>query len=77
MHNFKLGNEVYHKADAAPFTVVGIRNETVEIQGDFSGGTANVNKKAWVNHTEIQIYDKTKVKYYIGGKQFMNGIELN
>ena len=31
MHNFKLGDKVYHKADAARFEVVGIRKETVEI----------------------------------------------
>ena len=54
MHNFKLGDKVYHKADAAPFEVVGIRKTTVEIQGEWSGGTHNVNQKWWVNHTEIK-----------------------
>ena len=34
MHNFKLGDKVYYRADAAPFEVVGIRKTTVEIQGD-------------------------------------------
>ena len=76
MHNFKLGNKVYYKADAAPFEVVGIRETTVEIQGDWSGGTHNVNQKGWVNHTEIKPYDQTKVKYYIDGKPFMNGMTL-
>lgn len=77
MHNFKLGDKVYHKADSSPFEVVGIRKTTVEIQGDWSGGTHNVNQKSWVNHTEIQPYDQTKVRYYIGGKPFRNGIALS
>jgi len=76
MHNFKLGDKVYHKADAAPFEVVGVRKTEVEIQGDWSGGTHNVNQKGWVNYTEIKPYDKAKVKYYIDGKPFMNGLAL-
>jgi len=76
MHNFKLKDEVYHPIDAAPFIVVGIRETTIEIQGDWSGGTHNVNQKGWVNHTEIKPYDKTKVKYYVKGKPYMNGLPL-
>lgn len=76
MHNFKLGDKVYHRADAAPFEVVGIRKNTVEIKGDWSGGTHNVNQKAWVNHTEIKTYDETKVTYYINGKPYRNGTPL-
>lgn len=73
MHNFKLGDKVYHKADLAPFEVVGIRKEEVEIEGDWSGGIRNVVQKSWVNHAEIKPYDKTKVKYYINGKPYRNG----
>ena len=74
MHNFKLGDEVYHRADAAPFEVVGIRKDSVEIQGDWSGGIHNVSQTGWVNHTEIELYDKSKVKYYINGQPFINGV---
>lgn len=77
MHNFKLGDKVYHKSDSAPFKVVGIRNTTVEIQGDWSGGIHNVNQKGWVDFTEIQFYDQSKVRYYINGKPFRNGISLS
>lgn len=76
MHNFKLRDKVYHRADAAPFEVVGVRKTTVEIQGDWSGGTHNVKQKAWVNYTEIQPYDETKVKYYVNGKPYRNGQPL-
>lgn len=31
-----------------PFKVVGIRENEVEIQGDFSGGTHNVSQKDWI-----------------------------
>ena len=74
MHNFKLDDKVYYSSDTATFVVVGIRKNTTEIQGDFSGGTHNVNQKGWVNCTEIKLYDKTKVKYYVDGKPFVNGI---
>jgi hypothetical protein len=30
-----------------PFKVVGIRENTVELEGDFSGGTHNVTQKDW------------------------------
>jgi len=63
MHNFKLGDEVYHPCDNAPFIVVGIRKETVEIQGDFSGGY-NVNQTGWVSYKELEIYDRSKLKTY-------------
>jgi hypothetical protein len=76
MHNFKLGDKVYHSADSSPFEVVGIRKTAVEIQGDWSGGTHNVNQKSWVDCNEIQPYDQAKVRYYIKGKPFRNGIAL-
>lgn len=40
IHEFKLGDKVYHRYDAAPFEVVGIRKTTVEIQGNWSGGAS-------------------------------------
>lgn len=69
MHNFKIGNEVYHEVDAAPFIVVGIRKTTIEIEGDWSGGTHNIKQKGWVNHTDIKLYDRAKVKYFRNGEQ--------
>jgi hypothetical protein len=60
MHNFQLGDKVYHRTDSVPFEVVGIRKTTVEIQGDFSGGIHGMNQKCWVNHTEIQLCEKIK-----------------
>ena len=58
------------------FTMVGIRKETVEIEGDWSGGTHNVCQKGWVKHTDIEPYDQTKVRYYVNGKPFMNGVAI-
>jgi len=46
------------------------------VEGDWSGGTHNVCQKGWVKHTEIEPYDQTKVRYYINGKPFMNGVAL-
>ena len=64
MHNFKLGDEVYYPCDRSPFMVVGIRKDSVEIEGDFSGGTHCVCQKDWVKPSELQPYDKSKVKIY-------------
>jgi hypothetical protein len=60
LHDFKLGGVVSHPADQCPFEVVGIRMTTVEIRGDWSGGTHKVNQRSWVNHTEIKHYKSNK-----------------
>ena len=60
----KIGDLVYYPADAAPFIVVGIRKDEVEIEGDWSGGTHNVCQKSWVKLTKIKPYDESKVTYY-------------
>lgn len=31
-----------------PFKIVGIREDEIELQGDWSGGTHNVSQKGWV-----------------------------
>ena len=36
-----------------PFTIVGIREDQVEIEGDFSGGTHNFNQKDWVKDDSV------------------------
>lgn len=32
-----------------PFKIVGIRENQIELEGDFSGGTHNVSQKDWFN----------------------------
>lgn len=61
---YKLGDEVYYPCDAAPFAVVGIRKEEIEIQGDFSGGTHNVCQRSWVPLSEVKPFDYSKMKTY-------------
>lgn len=47
MQQYKLGDLVSHPSDLAPFKVVGIRENELEIEGDFSGGTHNVCQRGW------------------------------
>lgn len=35
-----------------PFKIVGIRENQVELEGDFSGGTHNVTQRDWFNDDE-------------------------
>ena len=60
-HNYKIGDEVYYPVDRAPFKVIGIKIDTVEIEGDFSGGTHNVTQHDWVEPTEIKPFDWSKL----------------
>ncbi|MFY7886669.1 MAG: tRNA(His) guanylyltransferase Thg1 family protein [Dolichospermum sp.] len=60
----KLGDLVYYPVDAASFKVVGLRENEIEIEGDWSGGTHNVCQKGWVKTTEVKLYDETKVTKY-------------
>ena len=54
--------------------------KTIEVpkvtKPSWSGGTHNVCQKGWVKHTDIEPYDQTKVRYYVNGKPFMNGVAL-
>jgi hypothetical protein len=54
MHNYNLGDLVYHECDNAPFKVVGVRFNSIEIEGDFSGGTHNVVQRDWVNPEDVK-----------------------
>jgi hypothetical protein len=36
-----------------PFKVVGIRQNQVELEGDFSGGTHNVSQKEWFDDDRV------------------------
>lgn len=73
---YTLGQEVYYPCDTAPFKVVGLRENSIEIEGDFSGGTHNVRQKSWVDIAKVKPYDKSKVIYYIKGKRYKNGRPL-
>src|SRR6186713_2236967 len=56
MEQYKLGDLVMHSIDTAPFKVVGIREDEIEIEGDFSGGTHNVCQQDWVLLSEVTPY---------------------
>lgn len=46
-----IGNKVYHKdiyGGKELMEIVGIRKDTVELEGDYSGGTHNVCQKDWL-----------------------------
>ena len=48
----KLGDIVYHIAvydGREPLKVIGIRETTVELEGDYSGGTHNVRQSSWLS----------------------------
>lgn len=64
MHNFKIDDEVKHPCDEAPFKVVGIRKNEVEIEGDWSGGTHNVCQRDWVSPESIKPYNASEIKDY-------------
>jgi hypothetical protein len=36
-----------------PFKIVGVRENEVELEGDFSGGTHNVVQKYWFNDEDV------------------------
>lgn len=35
-----------------PFKIVGIRENQIEIEGDFSGGTHNVSQRDWISDSD-------------------------
>lgn len=56
MHNYKLKDKVSHPVDRGYFIVTGIREDEIEIEGDWSGGTHNVNLRSWVKPGEVKPY---------------------
>ena len=40
-----------------PFTIVGIRANQIELEGDFSGGTHCVKQKSWINDKECFVVE--------------------
>jgi hypothetical protein len=50
--NYKLGQIVYHKDVynyKEPLKVIGIKENKLELEGDYSGGTHNVKQSDWLN----------------------------
>ena len=62
--DYKLGDKVKHKIDAAPFIVVGIRENEIEIKGDWSGGVRPCDVASWVKYDEIKPFDYSKMQTY-------------
>lgn len=47
----KIGQTVYHRnvyAHKEPLKIVGLRENEVELEGDYSGGTHNVIQRQWL-----------------------------
>jgi len=53
---YKIGDFVSYHVDECPFEVIGIREHQIEIKGDFSGGTYNVEQSDWVNIDYVRPY---------------------
>jgi hypothetical protein len=53
---YKIGDEVMHSVDRAPFTVTGVRFNEVRILGDWSGGTNPYlgQGEDWVHIDEVK-----------------------
>lgn len=50
-HSFKIGDIVYHRSvyeHKEPLKVVGIRENELELEGDYSGGTHCVIQRSWL-----------------------------
>jgi hypothetical protein len=50
-NNFKLGQTVYHRKvydHREPLKIVGIRENELELEGDYTGGIYNVCEKDWL-----------------------------
>jgi hypothetical protein len=58
MHTYKIGDLVLHPCDNAPFEVVGVRADEIEIEGDWSGGTHNTIGRDWVKPDVVKPYNK-------------------
>lgn len=51
VNEFKLGQKVYHKRiydGREQLTIIGIRTNSLELEGDYSGGTHNVCQSDWL-----------------------------
>jgi hypothetical protein len=58
----RLGQTVYHQDlywGREPMKVVGIRKSEIELRGDYSGGTHNVDQVSWMPRAGI-LTEKSK-----------------
>lgn len=60
-HDLKIGDQIYLPVDKAPFEVVGIRREEIELFGDWSGGTNPESAcTSWVKIEEVKKFNPEK-----------------
>lgn len=52
------------------FTVVGIRENELELEGDWSGGTHNVSQRSWVPIDDCKLHKREKI---VGDLVWMDG----
>lgn len=60
-NQLKFDMEVYHQdiyCGNERITVVGLRKDSVELQGDYSGGTHGVSQKDWLPLNGVLLYNK-------------------
>lgn len=66
--DIKIGMVIYHREVydyREHLTVVGIRENEIEVEGDFSGGTHNIIQRSWLPFSGVStIYDyRRKLAY--------------
>jgi hypothetical protein len=64
MSNYRLRDKVtcgrgYDHREV--FTVVGIREDELELEGDWSGGTHNVSQRDWVRIDDCKLHKREKI----------------
>jgi hypothetical protein len=55
-----------------PFKVVGIRENQVELEGDFSGGTHNICQKDWFDDDKVFVVSQVHNVNCCGGGSVIN-----
>lgn len=75
--NFSLGQIVYHKdvyEHKEQLKIVGIRENELELEGDYSGGTHNVKQKQWMSIKGVsRVYNH---KYKVECRKIATSIEV-
>jgi hypothetical protein len=74
----ELDMTVYHQDvydGREPLTVIGIKKDTVELEGDYSGGTNNVCQSDWLSISGV-LFEKSEPKESSLNLEDINGIEI-
>lgn len=74
MSKIKLGATVYHEDvydGREPLKIVGIREDELELEGDYSGGTHAVTQKSWLRLSGV-----TLNKIIVKDLESINGYEI-